>query len=125
MKIGTRFCFAFTLAVLLASPSLLWAADPIRTLSTGVGKEERVAHEGYTLLIVFAESKGPLIAAVGLKITGQDGTMVLDTVSEGPWFYADLPAGTYKVQATRKDGTQRNATVTVAAKAQKILRMTW
>jgi len=125
MKIGTRFCVALILALLLSSPALLQAADTVRTLSTGIGKEERVAHEGYTLLIVFAEAKGPLIAAVSLKIVGQDGTQVVAAVSEGPWFYADLPAGTYTVQATRKDGTPRNASVTVAAGEQKVLHMTW
>jgi hypothetical protein len=125
MKRGLRFCFALVLGVLLASPSPLWAAGPVRTLSTGIGKEERVAHEGYTLLIVCAESKGPYIAAVSLKITARDGTRVLEAVSEGPWFYADLPAGTYKVLATRKGGMQRSGSVTVAANEQKVLRLTW
>ncbi len=125
MKSSTRFCCALILALFVASPSVLWAAERVRTLSTGVGKEERIPHEGFTLLVVFAEAKGPLLADVTVKITGQDGATVLEAVSEGPWFYADLPAGTYQVQATRKDGTQHTASVTVAAGAQQVLRLTW
>jgi len=125
MKSSTRFCCALVLALWVVFAPVSWAADAIRTLSTGVGKEERVHHEGYSLLIIFSESKGPLIADVTLKITGQGGATVLEAVSEGPWFYAGLPAGTYRVQATRKGGAQRSQSVTVAAGEQKVLHLAW
>ena len=97
----------------------------MRTLSTGIGKESRVPHADYSLLIVCAEAKGPLLAYVGIKITAADGKQVLDTQSEGPWLFVALPAGSYKVEATRKDGTAHSAQVDVPAEGQKVLRLAW
>jgi hypothetical protein len=79
-------------------PAALPAAN-VRMLSTGVGKEDRVAQTGYSLLIVFATGKGHLVANVSVEVKDSAGTIVVQTVSEGPWLFLGLQPGEYRVTA--------------------------
>ncbi|RJR51307.1 MAG: carboxypeptidase regulatory-like domain-containing protein [Desulfobacteraceae bacterium] len=75
-----------------------------RYMSGGVGIGERQAMEkmaeGYDLKLVFATIEGNYLSFVDVKITDQKGNQVLTAQSNGPWFYADLPPGSYKVSAS-------------------------
>lgn len=73
-------------------------------MSGGIGLGERqemesMAHN-YNLKLLFAVQQGKYLSNVDVVITGSAGNIVLEAVSEGPWFYAQLPAGTYTVSAT-------------------------
>jgi hypothetical protein len=70
----------------------------------GVGIEERAAMDksvkDYNLRLVFATMKGLYLAGVPVQIKTPDGKVILNKQSNGPWFWAKLPAGTYEVMAS-------------------------
>lgn len=87
-----------------------------RAVSGGFGKSQRDAMRGledqFDLKLVFAlEDGGQYVGDVSVLIT-KGGETMLDVVSKGPWFMADLPPGTYDVTATY-EGVTNSATVTV------------
>jgi hypothetical protein len=76
--------------------------DPIPFVSGGVGDDEfqalRLVRDQYDLQIVLATVKtGAYLADVSVQITDQKGDVILSTISDGPIFLAQLPAGRYKV----------------------------
>jgi hypothetical protein len=113
---------------LVAAPAF---ARGVRILSTGVGIESRIPHRDFPLLVVFAESNGPLLADVKVDVKDQAGATVVKTVSNGPWLYLGLPSGTYNVIATPHNGRTETDSVNIPAAVkgsstvQKVLRMTW
>ena len=70
----------------------------------GVGLEERAAMNEslhhYNLRLVFANAKGWYLSAVPVQIQTPDGKVLLSKKSNGPWFWAKLPAGQYEVMAS-------------------------
>jgi hypothetical protein len=89
-------------------------------VSGGVGVSDRQALDQvksqYNLHLLFAYSKsGAYLADVRVKITTGGGHTVLDVVSDGPFFYARLPAGHYRVSADNA-GKLQTRSVTVPAK---------
>lgn len=114
------------LALLCLAPlAALAAADTVSSLSSGVGKDERVARADYSLLLTFAEAKGPYIAQVKVEIRAAAGKTVLQAESEGPWLFVNLPPGDYKVVATRANGAKTSATFTIGGGKQHTVRLSW
>ncbi len=110
------------LAPLVLLPATARAVD---TLSTGAGRDARTAaHVSYSLKIVFAERTGAFVAGVLLKIVDESGRALVEEISGGPWFFADLPPGTYVVHA-RRNGARTKATVEVSGERQKKLYLTF
>jgi hypothetical protein len=76
----------------------------IKYLSGGVGINERAAMDrmdkGYNLKVVFAEPSGPYLANVNVEILNASGKKLVETTDNGPWFFAKLPDGKYRVVAT-------------------------
>ncbi len=101
------------------------ALPGVDTLSTGVGQEGRSAgHREFSLKVVFAERLGPYVAGVSLKIVDEGGQALVDTLSAGPWFYAKLPPGNYRVHA-RRNGARTEGTVEITGVRQKVLYLTF
>ncbi len=79
-------------------------AEGFAYLSGGVGADERLALEerakGFPVKLVFAAADGSYLADVKLEISGEKNRAMLSTTTTGPWFYIDLPPGTYGVKAT-------------------------
>lgn len=118
---------AGTALVLWSAVPLVWGQGVLiheeavspnhRYMTGGVGIEERNAMQaqgakGYDLKLVFAITPGNYLSAVGVKINDQAGKPVISAQSNGPWFYADLPKGTYTVIADY-EGNQKTQKVTV------------
>ncbi len=91
----------------------------IRYVSGGVGESERrelnaLSHE-FNLHLMFAtQGSGEYLSAVRVSILEARQGAVLTAQSKGPWFYAQLPPGDYRVEVTptgqRGEGqTQRKA----------------
>ena len=81
-----------------AAPSS--GASSVPHISGGVGYDERAQMEAvksqYNLRLLFAISgSGSYLSSVGVKIQDARGATLLDATSNGPWFYAQLPPGTY------------------------------
>jgi len=94
-------------------------------MSGGVGVEERNAMEtqaakGYDLKLVFAITPGNYLSFVDVKINDQSGKPVVNAQSNGPWFYADLPKGSYTVVADY-DGQQKSQKVTVDGSMKQVV----
>lgn len=54
----------------------------------------------HNLKMVFALNTGNYVSDVQVKLTDSSGRAVIDDVSNGPWMFAKLPAGTYTATAT-------------------------
>lgn len=72
--------------------------------SGGVGITERQQMQAMTkncnLKLVFDTKSGDYLSSVAVKIVDAKGNVLINTVSRGPWFSAELPAASYRVIAT-------------------------
>ncbi|HEY4074153.1 MAG TPA: carboxypeptidase regulatory-like domain-containing protein [Herbaspirillum sp.] len=100
-------------------------------LSGGIGIDESTAMKEaaskYSLELVFSAKAGAAaayIADVHVKVSDRSGKAVIDTVSNGPYLLANLPAGSYQVEASSKDVTKTER-VTVTKGAHKRLVFSW
>ena len=74
----------------------------LKYMTGGVGLDERAAMEkaakgNYNLQLVFDETTGPYLANIMVDIQGKDGKHLVDTSTNGPWFFVELPNGQYKI----------------------------
>jgi len=73
----------------------------IAYMTGGVGADERAdmarTARDFNLKLVFAEPSRPYLADVRVEIRDKSGTKLVDTSSDGPWFFARLPDGQYQV----------------------------
>jgi hypothetical protein len=69
-------------------PELRQVSDPARDQGLNLG---------------FAEVSGAFLGDVKVVIEDASGTELVNTVVDGPWFFAPLPAGTYNVKAIFDD----------------------
>jgi hypothetical protein len=91
----------------------------VHYVSGGIGHDEALAFERaehrYPLALEFANKAKPrneFTADVKVVIRDAKGKTMLDTVSDGPFLFAKLPAGRYDIKATQDDKTlERHATV--------------
>ncbi|MBN1473182.1 MAG: hypothetical protein JW914_01075 [Syntrophaceae bacterium] len=101
----------------------------ISYISGGIGLDERERltsiGKNYSLKLVFAVKSREYLADVRVKIMDKSGKKVLDVVSEGPWFYADLPTGKYTVSASLSGREKQSAANIVKGQAQTTLRFYW
>ena len=89
----------------------------IRYVSGGIGESERAELNAlssqFNLHLLFAtEGSGEYLSAVRVNILDARSGPVLTAESKGPWFYAQLPPGDYRVEVTPtgrrgQDETQR------------------
>ena len=100
----------------------------ITYLSGGVGLDERetLSHIGqdYDLKLGFAEKAGNYLSDVEVRIKDAGSNTILEAVSQGPWFFAKLPAGKYTILATMK-GETRQQVARVTTHGQTSLYFYW
>jgi hypothetical protein len=103
-------------------------ANGVEYMSGGVGDESQDAltavDDRFNLQIEMATLGGKYLGGGSVHIEDTEGRTVLDAVSDGPIFYAKLPAGTYRIRVTA-DGKPLNETVTVAENGRQQLTLTW
>ena len=78
----------------------------------------------FNLKMVFALTNGEYLSDVRVQVVDPTSRMVLDTLTEGPWLLAKLPAGSYQVNASYGGSTERR-TVAVAPASLKTLDFRW
>ena len=117
---------------LLVLAAAVWTLVPLlalgqmaKTMSSGVGKEGRKPQAGYSVRLEFAQLAGPYLANVKVVVSDAGGKAVVDTTSEGPWLFADLKPGQYRVVATAQDGAKQGAVFTVDGGGQQLIRLAW
>jgi hypothetical protein len=91
-------------------PELRQVSDPARDRGLNLG---------------FAEVSGAFLGDVQLVIEDRSGTEVVNTVVDGPWFFAPLPAGTYNVKAIFDDQAKQIKGVHLSADKVTMMVMYW
>lgn len=90
----------------------------IPVISGGIGEEldylKSIQHH-YNLKLLITESNGIFLSDVEVHIEDKQGNEVADLVAEGPIVLAKLPAGSYKIKATRHEDEVREIKVFVKA----------
>ena len=123
---GFRRCIVAAALLSMVAPALALAQGTPRTLSGGVGKEGRVRNPDFSVRIEFSELAGAYLADVSVVVYDADGNRIVVDTADGPWFYADLPPGDYRVEAARKDGLRQGADFTVdGGDRQQVIRLVW
>jgi hypothetical protein len=94
-------------------------------LAGGVGLEESEAMRqhapAFSLQLVTAARSGAYLAETHVRIVGQGGGVVLDTVLPGPWLLVDLPTGRYTLLVTNNGRTVERRLDIAAGKPQRVV----
>jgi hypothetical protein len=81
--------------------------NSIAYASGGVGLDEQVTMDqmakDYNVKFIFVQTPKDDVSGVMVTILNHSGKMLLKTSSNGPWFFAKLPRGDYRVIATLND----------------------
>lgn len=110
------------LAIAIMMPAASADEDPLPPLqhsgsieyrSGGIGLYESAAMKAdaphHTLTLLFASRIGTryaYIANIEVTIAMPDGTVLLTTISDGPYLSIDLPTGTYHISAVYQNKTR-------------------
>ena len=82
----------------------------ITFVSGGAGDEDRDAlkqvESQYNLRLLFAARNGEYLANVAVTLSDARGNAVLDTIAEGPIFYARVPPGRYRLTVSNEGQSQ-------------------
>lgn len=97
-------------------------------ISGGVGITSRTdlqqAAKGYNLKVVMAMRNGDYLADAEVTVENHAGQTVLDVESQGPWLYAKLPAGKYKVIGNL-NGQKEEKFVEIVPHKLSLVRLYW
>ena len=78
----------------------------------------------YNLRLVFAARKGAYLSDVKVDIRDTAGRNILSAVSNGPWFFAKLPGGRYRVMV-EAGGKKMTRSAVVGSRSQTALEFYW
>ena len=94
----------------------------------GVGQDEVAAFRGlasgYNMRATFTTGSGEYLSGVAVQVARSDGTVVFNATSDGPYLYARLPQGHYRLIASL-DGAQRSRDLYVPARGGVKLTLIW
>ncbi|HLI21509.1 MAG TPA: hypothetical protein VKV32_10355 [Stellaceae bacterium] len=100
----------------------------ITFVSGGAGDEDRDAlkqvESQYNLRLLFAARNGDFLANIGVTLADARGRTLLDTVSDGPIFYAHVPPGRYRVTVSNQ-GQAQTRDVNMGASGAASLDFYW
>jgi hypothetical protein len=94
------------------------------TLPLPAGLSDHSGFRRLTITLVFGQAGGAFVADVQVSIKDSGGAAILTAASEGPLFFAKLPAGSYSVEATYQ-GVAKKSSASVAATGQQVLDFRW
>jgi len=119
---------SFANAASANSDAVVQNAGNVAYVSGGVGLESldqlsSIARD-FNLKLVFALNSGAYLSGVQVAIVDRKGQTVVDTTSDGPWFMAKLPAGSYQVIATVA-GKAEKRQVSVGSSGLKTVNLRW
>lgn len=100
----------------------------VRYVSGGVSEDERqelsALSDQFNLELMFAvQGGGEYMADVRVRILDSKGGVVLDALSKGPYFLAQLPTGAYTVEASANNQNQQKKAQVGSAQAK--LSFSW
>ena len=134
--IGTVTCFLLAAGPVFAGSSTelsdsqlqIKAYEGIPYISGGFGVEERnnlrAMSKDDNLELSFALQNKNYLGGAEILIKDANGKDILETVSDGPLFFAKLPQGTYTIEATAMGQTEEQI-AHVPSKGQAQLHFAW
>ena len=112
----------------LAATGQAGTPEGVSYVSGGVGvdsQEQLDARAGeFNLKLVFTLTEGNYVADVNVVVSDAKGQKIIESLSEGPYFMARLPAGRYSVTATY-DGKAQSRKLYVGAKGLHTEYLRW
>jgi hypothetical protein len=134
-KLFMAICAALALSAAALAPAVNAANDEVvqgsggvAHVSGGVGltsiERLNAISRDFNLKLVFAMASGNYVDGVTVTIANSAGRTLVDAASDGPWFLARLPAGTYQVTATFAGKTEKRS-VTVGAEKLTTADFRW
>ena len=97
-------------------------------LSGGVGEDSQAQIQArareFNLKLLFTLVEGNYLSGVGVAIRDSGGKTLVEQVSDGPFFLAKLPPGSYTVAATHEGKTQTRK-VNVGSSGQRSEQFRW
>jgi hypothetical protein len=100
----------------------------ISYVSGGIGEDSRqrlsAFAAAFNLRLLMALTSGEYVGDVAVGIVDDKGREVLNAVSEGPIFMANLPPGRYEVSASI-GGVIQKRTLAVFAERQSVVHFRW
>jgi hypothetical protein len=97
-------------------------------LSGGVGEDSvtqmQARARDFNLKLLFTLVEGNYLADVGVTIRDSGGKTLVEQVSNGPFFLATLPPGSYTVAATH-DGKTQTRKINIGGKGQHSEHFRW
>lgn len=122
---------AATLAVNASAAPTAITKGVATYISGGIGQDEssliQQEAKNYPLELEFvikASPKDEYAADVGVKVTDASNNVVLDAVSNGPFFLAKLPAGNYHL-AVAKKGQVKDRKITITPGSHQHIMFEW
>ena len=111
-----------------ADDETVMTSGNVRFVSGGVGDDSDARMQSlgkeFNLRLLFAAKDGHYLADVALTIVNERGVKVLDTTSEGPWLFAALAPGKYRITATYA-GTAVSRDTTIPASGRREVFFRW
>jgi hypothetical protein len=100
----------------------------IAYVTGGVGQDEAAAlrglASGYNMRATFTSGTGEYLSGVAVQVSRPDGMVVFEARSEGPYLFAQLPPGRYRVVATF-DGVGRTRQINVPSHGSTRFTLVW
>jgi hypothetical protein len=103
----------------------------VKYVSGGVGEEEAAAFKHaaatYPLEMLFVQKALPrdeYLADVRVSVRDRSGNALLETTADGPFLLAELPAGTYRIEAEFR-GERKHQTAVVRSGVHKRVVFVW
>ena len=129
MRSQLAWAAAMLVAALSFHASAQNAGSEAMVRTGGVGIEEREALDAergrYNLRLAFAETNGAYLADVAVRLSAADGKEVYSGNTDGPWLFARLKPGKYRLEADYAGNKQvRDLTVT-ARQAKPLIVLHW
>jgi hypothetical protein len=94
----------------------------ITFVSGGASSDDRDAlkqiENQYNLRLMFAARNGDYLANIAVTLSDARGNAVLDTIAEGPIFYAHVPPGRYRLTVSNQ-GQSQNRDLTISKGATR------
>lgn len=103
-------------------------ANGVAYVSGGVGQDEadamRAIRGNYSMRATFATANGTYLSDVAVRVENADGSTLFTTRSDGPFLYAKLPAGHYRLIAT-SDRIERARPIDIPRHGAVSVTLTW
>ncbi|BCG04790.1 hypothetical protein PPGU19_093580 (plasmid) [Paraburkholderia sp. PGU19] len=100
----------------------------IAYVTGGVGVEEaaamRAVAAGYSMRARFTANGGEFVSDVDVRILTIDGRLIFTAISDGPYLYAQVPPGRYRLVA-KLNGLERSRSVNVPRRGGITVSLTW